>query len=100
MQTEIENSYKEYESTIDFSNQTNKRDFTAGFKACAKKSISKEKLIDRQLDRQGLTKREYFAAMAMQGLLASDTQLIAPDVTIESISVQMADALIAELNKE
>ena len=46
----------------------------------------------------GLTKRELFAAMAMQGLLAHDSDrriaYIADD------AVEAADALIAELNKE
>lgn len=45
----------------------------------------------------GLTKREYFAAMAMQGMFASD-----PDVETESVvngAVQAADALITALNK-
>lgn len=47
---------------------------------------------------KGLTKREYFAAMAMQGILAHcehDRSFI--DVAMCAIS--MADALIAELNK-
>lgn len=47
----------------------------------------------------GLTKREYFAAMAMQGLLADPRC----DGTVERITaraVDAADALIAELNKE
>ena len=44
----------------------------------------------------GLTKREYFAAMAMQGMLARSPR----DLQEMSISVQFADALIAELNKE
>ena len=41
----------------------------------------------------GLTKREYFAAMAMQGLLAahSDCEIY--------YAVQLSDALIAALNK-
>ena len=49
----------------------------------------------------GLTKREYFAAMALQGYLAS-----VPADTIErpeyaaSHAVKYADALINELNKE
>lgn len=45
----------------------------------------------------GLTKRELFAAMAMQGLLA------ASDVAhgaIPSTAVRMADRLLAELAKE
>ena len=43
-----------------------------------------------------LTKREYFAAMALQGLLANDSGLI----TSKAIdAVKAADALIEELNK-
>jgi hypothetical protein len=47
----------------------------------------------------GLTKRELFAAMALQGLLADpySTQEFAD---MASMSVQVADALIAELSKE
>jgi hypothetical protein len=55
----------------------------------------------------GLSKREYFAAMAMQGLLTSDkvrnvlnehnTRAV-PNLLAE-LSVEMADDLIAELNK-
>jgi hypothetical protein len=42
----------------------------------------------------GLTKREYFAAMAMQGLLSN------PNTSFETRdAVIIADALIAELNK-
>jgi hypothetical protein len=44
----------------------------------------------------GLTKREYFAAMAMQGLLSADS------INYEAIigdAVKLADALIEELNK-
>jgi hypothetical protein len=47
----------------------------------------------------GLTKREYFAAMAMQGLLANP---IAPETEYEDnmlFAVQHADALIDQLNK-
>ena len=53
----------------------------------------------------GLTKREYFAAMAMQGLLASFTQKSAIGAwnnetkeTAEA-SVHLADALINALNE-
>jgi|LakMenE01Jun11ns_1017448.scaffolds.fasta_scaffold8264387_2 hypothetical protein len=43
----------------------------------------------------GLTKREYFAAMAMQGLLSN------PNTIFETqYAVIIADALIAELNKK
>lgn len=46
----------------------------------------------------GLTKREYFAAMALQGLLANSalTDTIADNATI---AIQAADALIAKLNQ-
>jgi hypothetical protein len=47
----------------------------------------------------GLTKREYFAAMAMQGAAADESAT--PETKRLAIwAVQMADALIAELNKE
>lgn len=55
----------------------------------------------------GLTTREYFAAMAMQGL-CSDSQMLKAAMQIEGkntdkqiakMSVEMADALIAELDK-
>jgi len=46
-----------------------------------------------------LTKREYFAAMALQGIIANKDGL---DIKIERIvesAVDTADALIEELNK-
>ena len=46
----------------------------------------------------GLTKREYFAAMAMQGLL-SDPELTAKPEVFAHEAVRHADALIVELNK-
>lgn len=46
---------------------------------------------------QGLTKREYFAAAALQGILASPKPM--PD-NGAVIAVKMADALILELNKQ
>lgn len=46
----------------------------------------------------GLTKREYFAAMAMQGLLACEaTNEDSKEQIVES-SVEMADALLDELD--
>jgi hypothetical protein len=48
----------------------------------------------------GLTKKEYFAAMAMQGLLTNDRGY---DLDYEKLSyyaLRHADALIEELNKE
>ena len=47
----------------------------------------------------GLTKREYFAAMALQGIISNKDGL---DIKIERIvesAVDTADALIEELNK-
>ncbi len=49
----------------------------------------------------GLTKREYFAAMAMQGEIASYSGLSTsaqPEI-VASRAVAFADALIVELNK-
>lgn len=49
----------------------------------------------------GLTKREYFAAMAMQGMLivGKGLALGITYVDIAKASLETADALIAELNK-
>lgn len=47
---------------------------------------------------QGLTKREYFAALAMQGLLANSTTLL-PAENLTKKCVKVADALIEELEK-
>ena len=46
---------------------------------------------------KGLTKREYFAAMAMQGLLADYESEYIEDYS--KYAVKLADALIEELNK-
>lgn len=46
----------------------------------------------------GLTKREYFAAMALQGLLSADSCWSTSSYTIRS--VEIADALIEELNRK
>ena len=47
----------------------------------------------------GLTKRELFAAMAMQGILSENENVYSqPQVAADSVSY--ADALIAELGKE
>lgn len=48
------------------------------------------------LPNNGLTKREYFAAMELQGLLANDSALIISKVID---AVKAAGALIEELNK-
>lgn len=58
---------------------------------------------------EGLTKREYFAAMAMQGMLANPkvfellVQRITPKKHAEFLNhaaVEQADALIEKLNKQ
>lgn len=53
---------------------------------------------ERGYTEPGLTKREYFAAMAMQGLLANSALENGHDVTAEW-AVNMADRVIAKLNK-
>jgi hypothetical protein len=54
-------------------------------------------IVDNQFeDNKGLTKREYFAGLAMQGMVMSD--LIFEDMAHDA--VKMADALLAELRKQ
>ena len=49
---------------------------------------------------EGLTKREYIAAMAMQGLLAKYTLNTPSDqTTIAQLSVELADVLLNEMSK-
>lgn len=47
----------------------------------------------------GLTKREYFAALAMQGLLSSDNLLVFPSSDVAKMAIDCADELIKSLNK-
>jgi len=55
----------------------------------------------KEPDSDGLTKREYFAAMAMQGMLSNPHCFEEyTDVGLLGKSTIYADALIAELNKE
>jgi hypothetical protein len=49
-------------------------------------------------NQEGLTKREYFAAIAMQGIL-SNQGMIDTEEWICRNSVRMADALITALNE-
>ena len=51
---------------------------------------------DCEIDFYGLTKREYFAGLAMQGMAMSDLKF--EDIAHDS--VKMADALIKELDKK
>lgn len=55
---------------------------------------------DTVVVKHGLTKREYFAAMAMGDLTKYYDACAVGAVDIAQIAVTMADALIAELNKE
>ena len=53
----------------------------------------------------GLTKREYFAACALQGVIASDMKSniphgVPPEAVLSLMAVKIADALISALNKE
>ena len=48
----------------------------------------------------GLTKREYFAAMAMQGIIQNPGSGSVSLIGIARDAVRQADALIAELEKE
>jgi hypothetical protein len=51
---------------------------------------------------EGLTKREYFAAMAMQGILSSrglQEAISADRLRWEAFAVEMADNLLEELDK-
>ena len=43
----------------------------------------------------GLTKREYFAGLAMQGMLVQES----PNTSLIGLAVKMADALLKELEK-
>lgn len=47
-----------------------------------------------------MSMREYFAAVAMQGLLACPHQMCGDIENQTSLAVEYADRLIAELNKE
>jgi len=58
-----------------------------------------DELVSESYPNHGLTKREYFAAMAMQGMLASANNTLFDYETIATHSVKHADALINALNK-
>lgn len=47
----------------------------------------------------GLTKREYFAGLALQGMMANQHLTSTENDTIARWSVEIADALLAELEK-
>jgi hypothetical protein len=47
-----------------------------------------------------LTKREYFAAMAMQALLSDSNSIALTPHCVAEFSIQMSEILINELNKK
>jgi hypothetical protein len=47
----------------------------------------------------GLTKREYFAAKAMQGLCANPEQIMETPEEIAELSIKFADELLKQLDK-
>lgn len=61
-----------------------------------KRSVMLGNVHDHVIVVQGLTKREYFAAMAMQGMDLNG----ADPFDKASLAVEFADALISELNKD
>ena len=48
----------------------------------------------------GLTKREYFSGLAMQSILAADTEQSYTSESIAREAIQVADALLAALEQE
>ena len=64
------------------------------------KKLGNERIVyTRGHELGGLTKRELFAAMAMQGLIAAQTYSVA-DVSLSARhSINSADALLEELSK-
>jgi len=50
-------------------------------------------------DSAGLTKREYFAGLAMQGLLMSNSKVIINDIDNMSACVRIADELLKQLEQ-
>jgi hypothetical protein len=66
-----------------------------GYKATWDGHMSTTKEITRNP-----TLREYYAGLAMQGLLTADTEFERTEEDIAMLAVKQADTLIAELNKE
>lgn len=57
-------------------------------------------ICDIHMEQPGLTKRELFAAMAMQGLFYGLKMEAVPGPLVAVLAVEHADALIEQLNKE
>lgn len=58
------------------------------------------KVGDTAKSEGGLTKREYFAGLAMQALSTADNQFAMTERDIAAHAVTQADALLAKLDKE
>ena len=56
--------------------------------------------VDGTIESEGLTKREYFVAAALQGVLASDTNGMGDISRMAAYAVKVADRLIMELENE
>jgi len=57
-------------------------------------------IVDNQFeDNKGLTKREYFAGLAMIGLHSLKDAICLTQEDIAELSVKQADAVLAELEK-
>jgi hypothetical protein len=54
--------------------------------------------LQEQRKAEPLTKREYFAGLALQGILANPTETLCYDENVKN-AIQTADKLIQELNK-
>lgn len=56
--------------------------------------------VDNYLPVGGLTKREYFAGLAMQGYISAGSQGMPGPVQISNLAVTTADFLMKELEKK
>lgn len=58
----------------------------------------KQPILDNQFeDNKGLTKREYFAGLAMQSLIVSQPKWHTQDIA--RFAIKLSDAILAELDK-
>jgi hypothetical protein len=68
-------------------------------------NVNDNPIMDQLYDQRGLTKREYFAGLAMQGIIIVGERLedkpgAESRVYVAQTACKLADALIAELSKE
>ncbi len=55
-------------------------------------------IVDRARH-EGLTKREHFAGLAMQGLVSNHNYVMGNEDSLSDLALTIADALLAELEK-